>query len=190
MIPYQKEKLDNAICFFALEHKKKSGKNLVQTYLYKYLAFVDFFSVEKTGVPAFGLEYTAMKRGPVPCDIYNKRHYLKTVLYEFKKKPGDIYVILPKQNPNLDYFSAFELVIMSRLIERYATKYSTTDEISEYSHKRILAWKRTYEKKVNGKIDYALTFRPESTSAPVGAQSIAEENYQIFSTLKAKGECR
>ncbi|GAG44260.1 unnamed protein product, partial [marine sediment metagenome] len=41
MIPYKKEKSDNAICFFAFNHKRKTGKYLPQTFLYKYLAFLD-----------------------------------------------------------------------------------------------------------------------------------------------------
>ena len=35
MIPYQKEKIENAICFFANEHQKKTKHPLYQTFLYK-----------------------------------------------------------------------------------------------------------------------------------------------------------
>lgn len=45
-IPYKDEKLKNAICFFANEHEKLTRKPLSQTFLYKYLAFLDFKSIE------------------------------------------------------------------------------------------------------------------------------------------------
>ncbi|MGH2575337.1 MAG: hypothetical protein ACRDFC_06525, partial [Ignavibacteria bacterium] len=61
MIPYQKEKIINSILFFAKEHKNKTRKPLLQTFLYKYLAFLDFKSVEETGLPALGLTYLAME---------------------------------------------------------------------------------------------------------------------------------
>ena len=47
MIPYQKEKIENAICFFASEHQKKTKHPLYQTFLYKYLAFLDFESLRE-----------------------------------------------------------------------------------------------------------------------------------------------
>ena len=38
---YQKEKTENAICFFASRHKEKTGKYLFQTSLYKDLALFE-----------------------------------------------------------------------------------------------------------------------------------------------------
>jgi uncharacterized phage-associated protein len=190
MIPYQKEKIGNAICFFALEHRQKSGQPLTQTYLYKYLAFVDFLSVEKIGVPAFGLEYRAMPRGPVPPSIYNKRHYLKTELFEFKKEAETIYFVIPKKHPNLDYFSAFELALMRRLISIHATKYSSTNEISDHSHKRITAWKRTFEKQENDFIDYSLQFDGDIMNKKEDELTPAEENYLTYLAMKGTAKCR
>lgn len=66
MIPYQKEKIENAICFFAYEHKKATRKFLTQTYLYKYLALFDFKCLEETGKPALGLKYMAMEKEADP----------------------------------------------------------------------------------------------------------------------------
>jgi len=184
MIPYQKEKINNAICFFAQEHKKKSGKYLTQTYLYKYLAFLDFYSIEKTGMPTFGLKYRAMGRGPVPISIYNKRKNLKTDFYEFRKQDDNLYIIYPKNKPNLDYFSAFELEQMNKLISKYARKYGSTDEISDASHKEILAWKRTYAKKKNEIIDYKLTFEGNIEKKQVKELTHAEERFLTYLGLK------
>lgn len=184
MIAYQKEKIDNAICFFAREHKKKSGKDLPQTYLYKYLAFLDFYSIEKTGIPALGLKYKAMERGPVPIELYNKRRNLKTDLYEFKKQDEKIYIIHPKGRLNLNFFSDFEIEKMKELISKHAWKYGSTNEISDASHKKILAWKRTWENKENAIIDYKLTFEGDIKNKPPEKLTYVEERYLTYMGLE------
>lgn len=153
MIPYKKEKIENAICFFAQEHKKKSGKPLAQTYLWKYLAFVDFISTEKLGSPAFGLEYKAMGKGPVPHSLYNRRHDYKTDLFEFINIGEGKFIIRSKKAPDTDYFSKFEMSLMDILICKYAQKWAK--DISEDSHNRIRAYKKTATNEI---MDYALTF--------------------------------
>ncbi|QID33061.1 type II toxin-antitoxin system antitoxin SocA domain-containing protein [Pampinifervens florentissimum] len=69
MDPLRREKLENAIAYFAKRHYEKTGRPLTKIYLYKYLAFMDFLSVRETGRPAIGLRYLAMKYGPVPVGI-------------------------------------------------------------------------------------------------------------------------
>ena len=46
---YKKERVDNAILFFAQKHYKKTKKYLSQTALYKYLAFFEFRYLKKAG---------------------------------------------------------------------------------------------------------------------------------------------
>lgn len=189
MIAYQKEKQDNAICFFAKEHKARAGVALVQTYLYKYLAFLDFLSVEKTGVPAIGLEYKAMVNGPVPPAIYNKRNFLETPLYKFVNMGEKVFVIEPKGEPNLDYFSPFEIKIMTMLVAKYAKKYGRTEDISEDSHKHIKAWKKTYDQKPNAIIDYILTFDGDIKRKPNKELAYPEERYLIYIGIKHTSKC-
>ncbi len=189
MIAHREEKLNNAICFFASEHKKNSGTHLTQTYLYKYLAFLDFLSVKEFGVPSFDLCYRAMERGPVPIEIYNKRDNLKTPLFEFVAQEKNIYIIRSKSRPNLDYFSAFELDLMSGLIKKYAKKGSRTDEISDDSHETLDAWKQTYKTKKNGIIDYRLTFKHDKKLKTPRERSRAEENLNIYLALKSSAKC-
>ena len=189
MIPYQKEKRDNAICFFAKEHKARAGTRLPQTYLYKYLAFLDFFSVDKTGIPAIGLEYSAMKRGPVPLSIYNKRHYLKTALYEFKDEGEKVFTIEALGEPNLDYFSPFEIELMTKLVTKYARKFGRAAEISEDSHQQIKAWKKAYDKEPNGVIDYALTFDSDLKHKPEQELEHPEESYVVYTATKRASRC-
>lgn len=189
MIPYQNEKRDNAICFFAKEHKTRTGAALPQTYLYKYLAFLDFMSVETTGIPAIGLEYRAMQRGPVPHEIYNQRTFLKTPLYKFVDEGGSVFSIKATGEPNLDYFSPFEIDLMKALIARYATKFGRAKEISEDSHKHIKAWKKAYEKKPNSIIDYELTFDDNLKTMPAKTLSHAEETYLSYVGIKHASKC-
>lgn len=65
-------KIQNAIAFLAEKFKEKAGRPISQTFLYKLLAYVDFTSLKKYGIPTLGLKYVAMDRGPVPIEIYNE----------------------------------------------------------------------------------------------------------------------
>ena len=117
MLPYQKEKIENAICFFAEEHKKRTRGPLYQTFLYKYLAFLDFDSLKQTGRPVLGLTYKAMERGPVPIEIYDRRKHFKTDLFEFREEAENRHYVICKNKPNLDFFSQNEIKLMKRLVE-------------------------------------------------------------------------
>lgn len=104
MIAYRAEKIKNAICYFAAEHEKKTKKHLSQTFLYKYLAFLDFESLSDTGHPVLGLKYKAMGRGPVPIEIYDKRKDLKTECFEFKELEDEKFIIIPIGRPSGVFF--------------------------------------------------------------------------------------
>ena len=86
MLAYRKERVENAICYFACEFTRKTRKYPTQTYIYKLLASFDFQRLTKTGQPAFDLEYRAMENGPVPTEIYNKRYDYHTSLFRFVPK--------------------------------------------------------------------------------------------------------
>jgi hypothetical protein len=179
MIPYRKEKIQNAIVFFAREHRKKTRKPLYQTYLYKYLAFLDFISLREIGRPSLGLVYRAMFRGPVPIEIYEKKE--DTPLYRFvKDERGE--TIVAQNKPNMDFFSSYEMDLMNRLIEIYATTWMTTDVMSDASHEDITAWKRTYYQKPNTIIDYTLEFDGDLLLKKENELTYPEE---VYLTLKA-----
>jgi uncharacterized phage-associated protein len=184
MIAYQKEKIENAITFFAARHKKATRKPLSQTFLYKYLAFLDFTSLEETGRPALGLRYKAMERGPVPIGIYSKREDLKTPVFEFRKVGETQFVVMPKQDPNLDYFSRYEIDLMDRLIEIYADVFVRAGDISEASHQEIRAWKKAWDKQPNSIIDYELTFNNGFLFKQEDQLTLAEENYLIYKGIE------
>lgn len=189
MIPYKDEKIKSAVAFFAKHHHKKTKRLLYQTYLYKYLAFLDFWSLRETGRPVLELKYSAMKRGPVPIEIYSKKQ--DTEKYKFKKSESGEY-IAALQDPDLDYFSQYEIELMDRLIEIFAQKWANTNTFSDASHEDIRAWKRTYYGiKKNGIIDYALEFDGDLFSKDESELTYPEEVYLTFKAVapltKTKG---
>lgn len=177
-IAYQKEKIENAICFFAKEHQKKTRSPLYQTYLYKYLAFLDLNSVKETGRPALGLTYQALERGPVPIEIY--RENIASECFQ-KKRYGENFVFISSGEPDLSYFSKYETKSMLRLIEIFADKFVKSKEISEASHQDIPAWRKT---KKNKFIKYESQFEDDLKSKPSKKLSMAEEGFLIYEAIQ------
>ncbi len=81
---YQREKLINAVLYFATK-TKFCGK----TKLFKLLYFLDFEHYKKTGRSVTGLRYCAWGKGPVPVSLYEemewpKRDMSAKVAFEYK----------------------------------------------------------------------------------------------------------
>jgi uncharacterized phage-associated protein len=184
MIAYREEKIKNAICYFATEHAKKTKKPLGQTFLYKYLAFLDFESLSDTGHPALGLKYKAMEKGPVPIEIYGKRKGLRTDCFEFKELEDDKFIIVPKDRPNLEYFSSYEVEKMHRLIEIFADVFVKSSDISEASHEDIRAWRETWKKEKNSIINYDTQFPGDIKHKDAEELTPSEEHYLIYRSLE------
>jgi len=182
-IPFQKEKIENAISYFAAEHKKRTHQALSQTALYKYLAFFDFGILKKTGSPALGLKYLAMDNGPVPIDIYKKRDNYKTELFEFRKVDNNKYIIISMRKADLDFFSELEIEELQRLIEIYANCFVDVSIMSDASHQEIRAWAIAYKKRKNSPIDYKDTFE-DIDNKDSGRLSCAEEKYLLSKIIK------
>ena len=120
-----------------------------------------------------------MKRGPVPIEIYDTK--VDTHLYCFiKDEIGEF--VTSKDKPNMDYFSDYEVELMQRLIEIYATTWMTTNVMSDASHEDIKAWQRTWYSKPNTIIEYALEFDGDTYQKNEDELSFPEE---VFLTHKA-----
>ena len=187
MIAYKTEKINNAICFFADEVYKRTQKYLPQTLLYKFLAYLDFYSVEKLGKPALELKYNACEKGPLPLEIYNKREDYESDCFKFLKRKNEKYIIISKNEANLDYFSEYEIEIMNNLLKKYVRKNlpmtKIIDKICDDSHNDIKAYKVAYDKKENSEIDYSDTFG-EIDKKEYDKLSIQEERFLVFRGLK------
>jgi uncharacterized phage-associated protein len=184
MIAYQKKKVENAICYFANEHKRRTRKPLYQIYLFKYLAFLDFDCLKETGRPSLALEYLAMKKGPVPIEIYNQRDSKKSGCFEFRRISEDRYIVEPKGNPDLAYFSPFEISRMKRLIEIFADRFVSSNEMSEASHEEIRAWRVAWKRKENSLIKFEDEFDPDVLVKDAKDLTPAEEAFQIYNGIE------
>ena len=185
MPAYQKERLENTLLFFSQEHYKKTKKYPSQAVLYKYLAFFEFRYLEKTGIMPLELHYRAMKNGPVPIEIYDKRNQtgaFSTVDFEiFETKTGNSgYIVKPKGKFNPDYFADAELEEMQSLIEIFAQQWVGANVMSDASHEAILAWKKTYKKQANSIIDPIDDFKRDILSLPVESLNSAEERFLTY----------
>ncbi|MBN1294537.1 MAG: DUF4065 domain-containing protein [Candidatus Latescibacteria bacterium] len=187
MKAYQKERLENAICYFASEHFKKTRKLPTQTYIYKYLSLFEFQILEETGEAPLGLKYRAMKRGPVPIEIYNNRRDINSECFCFEERDDNIFDVRALKMPNMDYFSEYEIQKMKNLIFTYATPYMTSHIMSESSHEKIRAWRIAYnERGENSIIDNSDTFEDLSKKDEKDLTP-QEEHFLISESLKNVG---
>lgn len=187
VVPYQKERLDNAVCYFAKEHARHTRHRLYQTFLYKYLALFDFGYLKTYGKPALALTYQAMQKGPVPKELYDRRHDKNlSDRFSFQKDENDHIIVVPKADPDLDYFSQREINMMNRLIEIYAQGYVTARIMSDVSHEEILAWRRAWAREQNSIIDFSLEF-PENVFAKPEHQLTFPED--VFLVQKGLEHC-
>jgi uncharacterized phage-associated protein len=184
MIAYQKEKIENAICFFAREHKRATKQPLYQTYLFKYLAFLDFNCLKNIGRPSLGLKYVAMERGPVPIGIYNQRDSYKSNCVKFRKVDEDKYIIESQGRPDLAYFSPYEISQMKRLIEIFADQFVKSNEMSEASHEEIKAWRRAWRRKKNSIIKFEDEFDENIFIKNPKDLTLPEEAFLTFKVIE------
>ncbi|MBA7683279.1 hypothetical protein ES703_91641 [subsurface metagenome] len=183
MTPYQTGRLENAICYFAKEHKERSGRPLYQTFLYKYLAFLDFMTLEEIGKPSFGIVYRAMENGPVPIDLYNRRYNYETNLFVFVSLEEKKVIIVPKSEPDMDYFSEYEIEQMNALLDRFAKRGIKSKDICNASHS-IKAWAKAWRREHNSMIDYADTFDDLSQKSE-NELLIEEERFLVYRGIES-----
>lgn len=197
-IPYKDKKVEAAIAYIAAGHKKKTRENVCSTALFKYLAFFDFRSLEKSGEPALGLDYIAMRMGPVPKEIYSDHKYSKSSFYRFDEKlffkdgkEHKAYEIIPLQSKNkdyLDYLSEYDKGLLNDLIYIFAQSWVTASIMSDASHCRkdgIKAWIKTWNKKQNSIIDMADTFENLEEKYISHTATTSEEHFLIYQQLHA-----
>ena len=194
MLPYRKERIANAMLFFAQKHYDKTKKYLPQTFLYKYLALFEFRYLKQTGDMPLELTYKAMKRGPVPTEIYNNRDkpgYFPKVIFEpTPMENGKTkYTVKPKGNFDPDYFADAELEEMNNLIEIFAQGWVTSTEMSEASHQAIKAWRKTYSRNPDTYIDPIEEFDRDILSIPEEALCTEELKYLTHRKMAALAAC-
>lgn len=120
-----REKLINAALYFAA-HTRHCGK----IKLIKLLYLLDFEHYRQTGASVTGLEYRAMKMGPVPLDLYQEWDALEpdfAAAIDIVPERVLDYVresVHPKRPFDDSHFSKRELRLMAALAERFCEDYS------------------------------------------------------------------
>lgn len=182
MRAYQKERFLNAVCFFAKEHCRRTGRPAFQTYIYKYLSLFDFRVLEEEGQPALGINYKAYEMGPVPQDLYSRKE--ATSHYEFLKTESALgeprFVINPLVEPDMDYFSKYEIEVMTQILDEFTKPGIATKDLIRATHDRIPAWKKAWRNrgtKESVPMDYGDTFG-------VREKSESSERYKIYEALE------
>lgn len=64
--------IDNTVSYIAKRYQDFYGEPINQMRMYKILALFDFECVKKIGRPCTELTYLALKKGPVPSELYNE----------------------------------------------------------------------------------------------------------------------
>lgn len=171
---FEREKLVNSIVFFA-----KKVKGLGKVKLFKLLYFADLEHFRQTGRTLTGLEYKAMKMGPVPQDLYNqldkiaKHKDLSSSITLmplvnrkrnlFDKRSDNSIEIKAKKDFDKQFFSSRELQILERIVEIY--KDVLSNDISDIAHNRDLPWYKVFieDKNENGPLPFDLAIGHKDT---------------------------
>lgn len=183
LVERQREKLEEAILFFALR-----VQFLGKTKLFKLLYFLDFEHYRDTGRSVTGMEYSAWKMGPVPVELYEE---IKTATWgnrvafvEIETYRGHrMLTVQARGKFDPSHFSKRELRIMDALATEYAA--ATADTMVEATHLENLPWDQVYNKenKKQHHIPYALALRKQELEQ---MQKSIDERNDLLSALKAR----
>lgn len=145
MILNQRQKIENAIAFFASEYKRAKGYWPAQMWIYKLLALLDFRILLATGRPCLGLEYLAMEHGPVPQYLYYHRHDgAKSGVFCFQQTAPDRFNIVALKEPDLDYFSDRAVEEMEMLSEEFIRSGKDLNNVIAATH-GLTAWGKAWD---------------------------------------------
>ncbi|MGE8798405.1 type II toxin-antitoxin system antitoxin SocA domain-containing protein [Leptospira interrogans] len=183
----EKEKLDQLILFFAIEHTKNSHRLLHMTMLLKFIDLFELTLLEDYGTPPIGFSYTAHPQGPVPEDLYGKIKTEKYTSNLFKViKPnrsvskGVVIQPLAKEY-NLDYFSDIEIDKMYELIDKFSTNYQNNKAIIAATHK-LKAWRSAwFNRRKQGQNKVPMNLRDMFDDKD---NKYTLDNYEAYLTLK------
>lgn len=152
LVPDGRTKTANAISYFAHVYLERKGAFPTQLWIYKLLALLDFRVLKSMGAPCLGLIYDAHANGPVPRDIYDNRDIPNprtNNLYVFKRGTTETslpcYFVEPKDEPELQYFSDFELDTIEQLCDDFLSPERNLKYLIEATHREIRSWQVAWD---------------------------------------------
>ncbi len=184
IITHHREKLVNAIIYFA-KHTKKCGK----TKLLKLLYFLDFCHFKYTGKSVTALEYFAWEWGPVPKDLYQELSEKQIMKSDLARaitiaKADSFEKISPKQKFNDEYFTNREKKLLKNLSEIFRD--ANAEDMMEVTHLKNQPWDRTLREKGQfEKIDYLLSI--DNAKGSLAYEEAKERMEEISETHQAFG---
>lgn len=166
MIDLYEMKMVNAIMYFA-----KNTKGCYKTKLFKLLYFLDFISFKRYGFTVTGNTYKALPYGPVPIQLLENMSNAEPseffrdsiALIDEERSDGKIFTrIVPKKEPDLDWFNKNELKVLREVAEIF--KEADTKLMVEATHLHNSPWDRTIkERGMYKEIDIMLAIDDETT---------------------------
>jgi uncharacterized phage-associated protein len=144
LISHQREKLINAIVFFA-ENTRYCGK----LKLIKLLYLLDFGHFRETGRSVTGLEYSAWKMGPVPVSFFEEWDDVRPDLsaaIDIRPERVIDYVretVHPRTAFDETHFTSRELRLMQKLAERFRDDFSRP--MVELTHEESGPWSAIWD---------------------------------------------
>lgn len=180
MTDKQKYKISQIIKYFIL-----NTNNMSKTKLYKLLFFMDFEHICKHGFSVTGLDYKALKYGPVPTEIMdsinnplNNNIFKKHFNYIPNENDKNSFVIKDDEVDKM-VLTRNQLKIMESIAFIY--KDVTASEISEISHEREKPWELTKRKKgLNTKIEFELALEKNSEITKEELTEIIENQRELY----------
>jgi len=179
IVTYHREKLINAIIYFAI-HTKYCGK----TKLLKLLYFLDFTHFKQTGRSVTGLDYFAWEMGPVPRDLFEEltgkmKPDMSASIHDLPAGEG-FQQVRPKKKFDNRYFSKKEIKLLENLA--FIFQDAKADTMVESSHLKNEPWDRTLKEKGEfKKIDYMLAIDSDIVSLPYKeANERVEERSEMY----------
>lgn len=145
-------------------HLASKGKNLNPTRLNKLLFYSDFSYFRKAKRGISGIEYVALKYGPLFPNYDNtlrtleKKGEIRVKNITSKGKPARI--ILPKKSyrPETSSLSAVQLRFLEWVIEKY--DHLTTEELVLQSHREDAFWNSHFGESISYDHAHNLVFEP------------------------------
>lgn len=141
---HTREKLINAAVFFA-ENTRYCGK----IKLIKLLHLLDFEHFRKTGHSVTGMEYRALKMGPVPMELFEEWDALQPDFAEaIEIQPVKVIdhireQVVPKKAFDEAHFTRRELRLMEQLAARFRDEYSRP--MINFTHAELGPWAKIWD---------------------------------------------